>query len=268
MSHLATNVFWLPKAGSAPADYEDAYCVGRWSPLDPERAVIAIADGATESLLARQWANLLVRRFVREWHAHKELDEWIADTLRAWQYAKRGYLRQRELAKKPIQWYEEPGLEAGAFAALLGIVLTRTKAEDDETDSACFSWTAAALGDCCLFQVRAGMCIRAFPVDESSALTNRPFLLSSNPARNRGIGERFQFARGEALHQDHFYLMTDALAAWFLRELERGEAPWQALDSLPIEDSARDFAGWIEEQRAARLLRNDDVTLIQASIVE
>lgn len=268
MPHLASRVFWLPKAGNAPADYEDAYSVGRWRPLDPERAVLAIADGATESLLSCQWANLLVRRFVRDWQAPEELNEWISDTLRAWQYVKRGYLRQRELDHKPIQWYEEPGLEAGAFAALLGLVVTRPTAKEGKPDCASYAWTAVSLGDCCMFQVRAGACVCSFPVNESRALTNRPFLLSSNPARNRGLGERFQFASGEALHLDRFYLMTDALAAWFLREQERGAAPWLELDALPIEDTARGFADWIEEQRGARLLRNDDVTLIQVSIVE
>jgi hypothetical protein len=92
-------------------------------------------------------------------------------------------------------------------------------------------------------------------------------LLSSHPARNNGIAERFQFAEGEAVAGDRFYLMTDALAVWFLRTYEEGGAPWQELDALRrAGKGSRAFAEWIDVQRAAHNLTNDDVTLIRLEV--
>jgi hypothetical protein len=60
--------------------------------------------------------------------------------------------------------------------------------------------------------------------------------------------------------------MTDALADWFLRELEAGRAPCREM--LLYAQSENDdlisaaFAEWIEMQRESRLLRNDDVTMM------
>jgi hypothetical protein len=56
------------------------------------------------------------------------------------------------------------------------------------------------------------------------------------------------------------YLMTDALAAWFLRANEQGAQPWQELDAFRAPDA---FAAWLTEKRAAHAMRNDDVTLIR-----
>jgi hypothetical protein len=130
------------------------------------------------------------------------------------------------------------------------------------------AWHATAVGDCCLFQVRAGELVSAFPLDRADAFNNRPFLLSSNPARNQGILERFQFAQGEAGAGDTLYLMTDALAYWFVRTSERGGAPWQELDALREANGKRLFAEWVAQLRAEHLMRNDDVTLIRIQLLD
>lgn len=268
MRTLEIHFFSLPKAGNSAAEYEDAHFIGKWqapsaAPATQQtaRVGIAIADGATEGMLSRQWANLLVRRYVRRLPGERELPAWLSETLTAWQHEKRNYLRRRERNNKPVQWYEEPGLEAGAFAALLGFVLCPARGGRTSPVSP-WTWNAFAVGDCFLAQVRGGECICMFPFNESSALNNRPFLLSSNPARNDGIAARFLFAQGETLPGDRFFLMTDSLAGWFLREYERGAAPWQHLANFRGASAAHAFAEWIAALRTAHALRNDDVTLL------
>jgi len=54
-------------------------------------------------------------------------------------------------------------------------------------------------------------------------------------------------------------LMTDALAAWFLKRHEAGEKPWKALGDLR---NNQDFSEFIEKQRTTASMRNDDVTLV------
>jgi hypothetical protein len=249
MNHLTAYTLWRPKAGNADDEYEDAFYSAK-RPGSAARIALAIADGATESLLSRQWANLLVKRFVRQWQRPENLEYWLANTWRAWQREKREYIRRRERAGKPIQWYEEPGLQAGAFAALLGVVLTRAPQG--------LAWRAVALGDCCLVQVRDNVMGRAFPIENADAFHNRPFLLGSHPARN--AAEHFRFAEGTLARGDRMYLMTDALAAWFLRAHEQGAQPWQELDAFC---AAEAFAAWLTEKRAAHAMRNDDVTLMR-----
>ena len=70
---------------------------------------------------------------------------------------------------------------------------------------------------------------------------------------------------------DRLWLMTDALAQWFLVQVEAGDKPWLCLDPLlhpaSDEDAAQHaFSAWIESLRAARQLRNDDVTLLAVSL--
>jgi hypothetical protein len=258
------HTFRLSKAGNSDAEYEDASATGKWrAPATHFGA--AIADGATEGMLSGMWARLLVRRFVRQMPEAEDFGQWIKACLRAWEHEKHNYLEERERKNKPVQWYEEPGLEAGAFAALLGLVFTSPSGEREAALSS-WNWDALAVGDCFLAQVRDDTCVCMFPFDESAALNNRPFLLSSNPTRNKGIEERFVFTSGEARQGDHFYLMTDALAGWFLRAFERGAVPWGELDTLCEAERQDAFAEWANERRDAHEMRNDDVTLVRIEI--
>jgi hypothetical protein len=62
-----------------------------------------------------------------------------------------------------------------------------------------------------------------------------------------------------------FFLMTDALACWFLACLERGISPLEPLRHVAQQE---DFAQLIAQQRMTAfedgipVLRNDDVTMI------
>jgi hypothetical protein len=61
--------------------------------------------------------------------------------------------------------------------------------------------------------------------------------------------------------------MTDALAQWFLAQVEQGGKPWLELESLLHDNgNPQTFTAWIEGLRVARQLRNDDVTLLAVSI--
>ena len=85
-----------------------------------------------------------------------------------------------------------------------------------------------ALGPHCLVRSRKAICVSRRPVANSLA--------------------------GDAL-----YLMTDALAEWFLRQFAAGGRPWKDIDGL----SEASFADWVQAQRKNRRLKNDDVTLVK-----
>ena len=235
-----------PKAGNTEAEYEDAYRVA-----PPPQAVeggvrVVVADGASESLLAGRWAGLLADAFA------DAPDEVCTEPARfaagaataaaAWPDVVAGYVAEREERGKPLQWYERPGMARGAFATLLAVTV-------DET-----GWRAAAVGDTCLFHVRDGELLTAFPLDDPEAFGTAPPLLGSRDLDPALVAERARMASGELAPGDVLYACTDALAAWVLAQT----APWDTLDRPG-------FAAWLDAERTAERMANDDVTLVRVA---
>jgi len=241
---LDVTPFWLPKAGLTDAEYEDACGPRRpmaWQLGDTWRC--AVADGATEAAFTGIWAKILVRAYVMERLDDVDFHAQLAPLRAQWRLAV-----DKSIGGRQLPWYAEEKRRSGAFAALVGLTLWEG------------GWSALAVGDCCLFQVRDGELLTSFPLDKSSEFGSRPVLVSTNPAREDVAALRV--AAGPWRAGDTFYLMSDALAAWFLRQHEQGTLPWP----LPLVDGPTreaDFAAWIGELRAAREMRNDDVTLVR-----
>jgi hypothetical protein len=60
--------------------------------------------------------------------------------------------------------------------------------------------------------------------------------------------------------EDKFYIVTDALAAWFLRNWDAGGQPWVPLRDFDVD---ADFANWVDQQRDLNEIHNDDTTLVR-----
>ena len=247
--------FWLPKAGNAAEEYEDAYraCYPCGS-KDGRTARMAVSDGASESAFAREWANTLTAAFVTRL---LKLDSLTEDALREWLAP-----AQKEWHKRvpwgEIPWHGEAKARAGAFATLLGVTVA---AESEDTPRLC--WNAMAVGDSCLFIVRDDSLHTAFPLEDPSLFDNNPSLICSNPAGTDGLWQRAERAGGECEAGDLFLLASDALARWLLVENAAGRKPWETLMSLD-EDH---WPGWVQEQRDGSLMGNDDMTLLATAVV-
>ncbi|HDN27997.1 MAG TPA: hypothetical protein ENG03_13080 [Thioploca sp.] len=117
-----------------------------------------------------------------------------------------------------------------------------------------------AIGDSCLFHIRGDKLENGFPIAHSEQFNNRPLLLSSVAAPNENIAQHLVYKQTLSLQRgDEFYLMTDALACWFLQMSEKKRQPWRTMRSL----KQSDFEQWIAKLRNTKALRNDDVTLLQ-----
>ena len=232
----SATAWWAPKAGHAAHEYEDAYAV--------EAAALrfAVADGASETSFAKQWAELLVDRFVHEPPAPANLREWVAPMQVEWAGANQ---------PKAIAWYAEEKAREGAFSSLLGVALDHGR------------WRAMAIGDSCLFLVRSGKIERAFPLARSEQFGNRPLLLSSVARANQRVWDEVRIEEGELCGRDQLLLMTDALAQWFLVEAEMGRRPWAALARAMTQEA---FCGFVDLLRASKALRNDDTTLVRIEV--
>lgn len=273
------TVLALQKGGAEPHEYEDAAWVGSRDasgrvalpPPGPtcRRARVdrvatlraAVADGASDSFLARRWAEVLVRRagaaptgLLRSGPGFAEL---LGHAAARWPELMAQYERARERRGSPLAWFERPGFERGAHATLLVAHFASHR-----WAPACGTWTAAALGDSCLFQVRGDRMRASFPVADAADFDNTPALAASSGSDPDLVATRADLAQGTWFLGDRFYLATDAMAAWFLRRAHQGARPWSVLREL---DSAgpRDFASWVERRRLSGEMRNDDVTLIR-----
>jgi hypothetical protein len=267
--------YWAPKEGSSAGEYEDAWQVlpGTGAEVPGDQVGVAVADGATESLLARQWAAMTAGGFASAPAAARDSYSF-AETAVAlsarWPGVVDSYVAERENAGRPLRWYERPGIAKGAFATVLALQVNMdgelAAMLAAQADSGLLpvigSWHSAALGDTCLFHVRGGRLQVAYPLGESADFDTSPALLGSCDADPALIVAHVRFAEGSVAEGDDFFVCTDALAAWFLARAEEGSRPWETLRDL----TDASFADWVSLVRRTGELRNDDVTLVHVDI--
>jgi hypothetical protein len=249
MIRLCVQAFSLPKGGSQPEEYEDAWAYNR------KTKALAIADGASDAFESRFWAHALVQAFMREPPPIPESDfiqRWLEGPIHSW----RGQIDWERLP-----WYAEEKARRGAFAALLGLSFALPEQSEEGTSG---RWQAMAVGDACLFQVRGDALIAHFPVEQAADFGVTPTLLSTQPAYNVRSLEGLRVCEGEWQPRDLLVLATDALAAWFLREWEAGRQPWQEFIGL---NRAR-WPALVQRLRTEDGVRNDDMTLLLARCQE
>ena len=248
MSQAAQNFqcFRLHKRGNSALEYEDASAAATGSNF-------AIADGATDSSYASLWAQLLVEEFVRApAPAPNDWREWLPPLQKRW---------DSQVGQLELPWYGEAKLKQGAFAAFLGLVI------DPPNWWGRRRWRAVAVGDCCLFHVRQQALCAGFPIARASEFNNQPGLVGSRtPPAVLLDKNRIQTSNGSWQVGDQLWLMTDALAKWFLQQQEADKTPCAAIELMLTEASTENFTTWIEELRSANELRNDDVTLLAVKL--
>lgn len=241
------SIFQLPKAGHTKAEYEDS-CWPRESCAETLPTRLAVADGATDAVYSGLWAGLLVEA----WGLSRFGDvspEAIRETAESW---------QQMIQYRSMPWYVEEKAKRGTYAAFVGLDLNH------ETDSGSGGWTAAACGDCCLFQIRCNKVITKFPVTHSEDFSSSPLLLGTH-TMNVNDQEGIRKEAGQWEVGDSFYLMSDALACWFLAKYESGFEPSHLLGHL-ITDREPSFEMWIDDLRERRELKNDDCTLLSVTL--
>jgi hypothetical protein len=88
-------------------------------------------------------------------------------------------------------------------------------------------------------------------------------MVPSNKSNQESIADQFEVANGDAQSGDTFLLLTDAIAAWYLRMFE--ERPQRAIE-MELLLRANDNAGAIElisTERDFKRLRNDDIAVVR-----
>ncbi|OIP79151.1 MAG: hypothetical protein AUK48_00210 [Oscillatoriales cyanobacterium CG2_30_44_21] len=224
--------FSLQKAGNDITECEDAWDYAEHDAM----FVIAMSDGATESSFAKEWASEMVTTFVKDQSAFSHETRWLSDLQTRW---------QSWLSEQKLPWFAKRKAQQGAYATFLSL---QVRAD--------LSWQAIAVGDSCLFVVRDRCLQQSFPVQHSNEFGNSPNLVGTSSNLRKGSILK---VLGKARGGDRFYLATDAIACWIMKQLEANQNPWVKLEQLDVSDK---FAAWINELRDRREIVNDDTTLL------
>lgn len=243
---LWVTPLWTPRRGCSAQDWEDAVYPTASQTITTLPWCGAIADGASEAVFAGLWARMLVEAVGKgRLSLQSSWDSTLAALGAEW---------DKEIAAKgALPWFTEEKVHAGSFATLLALELRAAEASNQG------QWHAVAVGDSCLFQVREDQLVAAFPLEKSSAFSNRPQLIRSRRPTEQGR----ETATGLWQVGDCFYLMTDALAAWFLSTYENYGSPWKSCSDFA---DAAPFANWVAARRDRGDLRDDDCTLLRLTL--
>lgn len=261
-----------PKSGSTDAECEDAVAVFPPVPHDhmlQEPLAAGVCDGATESALAKDWARLLSRTAAERAMEQPELlaggtafEEFASSAVAQWDPWLAQYTHARIAEGRPLKWYEQTKLAEGAHATLLTVRVDPDQGPEADGSEPVWRWRAAALGDSCLFHLQDRRLVEAFPVTAAEEFGTAPDLFSSRNHDAALLARRTRFAEGRCRTGDRLFLMTDALAAWFLSTPDQGGAVDQLLEFAGPGDLCK-FRSWLDGLRGRQQLRNDDVAVVR-----
>lgn len=231
----------IAKYLDCPEDNEDAFHVS------DERDRIVVCDGASESYDGKNWARLLVEKFV-EGHPSKEaLEECLS-----------AFSALHDPAT--MTWSKASAYERGSFATTL-------IAQDDFSSS---TLTVQSIGDSCAVLTDGKSILQTFPYQSAVEFEKKPTLLSTLPHHNAHFYSTGNFEipetswSYEVSHHLFLLCMTDALGAWLLRRLE--EKDEHALPRLLAIRTGDELGELVELERVEGRMRRDDSTLIIATL--
>ncbi len=193
--------FISPKEAELYYDCADRYAINR------EHNKFAISDGVSKSFFPKVWAESLVENWVeKEWESDESYIE----------YCQRDWLQKvTEIVNKPeTKWFTKNAFnrQVAGLATFVGLQFYKKSKN--------WYWKANALGDSFLFFVPSNLkdfeteVLKLSSKPEPIVFDNFPDYLSSIGNKHHGKKQ----PNGEVLTEGTFFLMTDALAEWFINE--------------------------------------------------
>ncbi|MDX1988717.1 MAG: hypothetical protein SFV17_18675 [Candidatus Obscuribacter sp.] len=254
---IKCHAYSVQKYGDAKEENQDAYSACQSGDHDsPKFFRAVISDGASASVLSRTWAQLIVESYSDPTFEDDEVPGPRLTQLRE------SWAKIAENHKVP--YFAEDKLRTGSFATL---TVLKIHAPEDGSNSGKFS--AFAIGDSCLFQIRDRRVITQFPLTSGDKFTSCPPLVVSKPNDHDKYLHHHPKIEGQWNSGDEFLLMTDALSCWFLENCIQDARQLAKITSI---ESCEEFESFIQEQRflkdddGAWKMENDDSTMIKVIV--
>lgn len=231
------------KSAEQYIDCADNYAVNKSSHR------FSVSDGVSKSFFPKVWSEILVRQFVERTDLNES--ELIKVCQDEWQKS------IDEIVSLPeTKWFTKSqyNRKDPALATFVGLQFF-----DKEK-----KWSASALGDSFLFFVPKGYkdyqkeLVKLSSKVEPIVFDNFPDYLTSIGASHKGRAKE----KGGNLRNGTFYLMTDALAEWFINESEN------AIGKITVWESQSDFERFISQAINENQLTNDDCAILCIEILE
>ena len=210
-------------------------------------ASVAVADGASTSWQAGEWALSLCEAWVRPdgaWGSD-EHETRVAAVQRSFQDS--GHAKEAGKSR----WFADEVARRGAFAAFLGISF-------DISAGPPVTYRALSVGDVCLLHYRNGMLVASFPITSSDELSSQPELIGSSLGRRTSPPKE---SSGELELGDVLILATDGVAGYLLGGSATGD-PLRAFTHGPVND----VAGALGTARATGEMVDDDYTVVRVTL--
>ena len=230
--------FITSKKSELYSDCADNYAV------NIEYNKFAISDGVSKSFFPKIWSDILANKYVnqKDWND----EEFIIECQKEWQ------TKIVEIVSQPeTKWFTKSqySRKDPALATFVGLQFLETEQK----------WIAQALGDSFLFFIPKG----STEIDTKLSSKSEPIVFDNFPDYLSSIGNSHKGEKkpikGEKIKEGTFYLMTDALAEWFLKDTEL------AIPKLRNIQNQEQFLITIEDERNTNRLNDDDSAV---SIIE
>jgi hypothetical protein len=236
--------FLAPKAGLSDRECEDAL---GWN---TRKQRFCVADGATEGFNSRRWARLLVKHWLRSTRPVTTPEAFVAWTQSVSSRFEKFWSSRR------LSWYAEEKARDGAFAAFIGLSFHES--------SQGLHWQAIALGDSVLLLRRDDEIVEFIPIGDAASFNSRPTLLPSKGDTLETAAASIVCKSGRVESGDTYLLLSDAIAAWYLRSWRDNGRRCQAraFEEFVARNSDEELHVLLNAGRQSGLLRNDDVAAI------
>jgi len=245
-SRFQSQQFLLPKEGHLLSECEDVIGVNALTQR------FAIADGATEAFDAQSWARRLARQWVR-----LDRGALVPDDFRSW-VAAEGRSLHDSWKNLQLSWYAEEKARTGSFAAFVGVQL--------EVELATPRWQAIALGDACLLHCRAGRILSALPLANHESFNASPLLVPSLGLLQDAGLRNIVVDSGVLESGDVLLLLSDAVAAWYLRLAESGDRARCCFEELLMADREDELEQLFSKERRTGRIKNDDIAVLRIEL--
>ena len=227
--------FITSKKSELYSDCADNYAI------NIEHNKFSISDGVSKSFFPKIWSDILVKKYVdqKDWKD----EEFIIECQKEWQS------KIDEIVNQPeTKWFTKSqyNRKDSALATFVGLQFIESEQK----------WIAQALGDSFLFFIPKDsnkIEIQLSSKSEPIIFDNFPDYLSSIGSSHKGEKKP---VRGEKIKEGTFYLMTDALAEWFLLNTEQAK---QTLDNIKTQEQ---YLETIANERNASRLNDDDSAVL------
>lgn len=231
------------KSAEQYIDCADNYAVNKSSHR------FSVSDGVSKSFFPKIWSEILVTQFVERTDLKE--NELIKVCQEEWQK------RIDEIVSLPdTKWFTKSqyNRKDPALATFVGLQFFEKEKK----------WSASALGDSFLFFVPNGFkdyqkeLVKLSSKSEPIVFDNFPDYLTSIGGSHKGRAKE----KSGNLRNGTFYLMTDALAEWFINEGEN------AIGKITVWKSQADFERFITQAIDDNQLTNDDCAILCIELSE